>query len=124
MSRRSDSYNRNDHIVRKLLATVTPPDSGTPVLLYAPAFNIETEGIMLAVKNLSTNQDRTAKFYQDPNGETWDDTTIIAEREVTKATEMDRQGMFFTIRSGSIGIESSTGGALVFTLWGIERPKQ
>lgn len=125
MSRKADSYNRESHSVRKLFGAVNPPDSDTAITLYTAPFNVESVGFMMSIKNLSTNQDRVAKFYHDPTGTTYDDTTIIGEREITKATELDRQGMFLSIEpGGSIGVESSVGGDLKFSLWGIERPSK
>lgn len=125
MSRSVDNYNRDDHAVRKLLGTATPPSDDTPVTLYTCPFNVEAVIIMMTIKNLSDIQDRKAKFYHDPTGTTYDDTTIVAEREVTKAEERDRVGVFLALRGGgSVGVESSVGGDLKFTIWGKERPKQ
>ena len=125
MSRKSDSYDRNSHAVKKLLGSVNPPSDDTPVTLYTAPFNVESVGFMMSIKNLAINQDRVAKFYHDPTGTTYDDTTIIGEREIIKATELDRQGMFLAVEpGGSIGVESSVGGDLKFSIWGIEIPRK
>lgn len=125
MGRSLDNFNREEHAERKMLGQITPPSSDTPVEIYSPGENIEARGVMITVTN-DSNQDRTATVYFDNTGVTYDNTTRISQRTVTKGNESDKAGLLLAMSdlNGSLAVESSTGGDLTFTIWGIEIPKK
>lgn len=124
MSRKADSFNRDQYVQRRMLGQATPPSDNTPVEIYSPGVNIEAVGFMMMITN-DSNQDRTGTVYQDNDGTTYDKTTKLMQRTVTRGGDSLFSGYAAINNSaGSLAVETSTGGDLTFTLWGIERPKK
>jgi len=123
MGRNLDTVTRDQLAVRKTLGQKVPAVSNVAEEIYSPEEGIETVGIMVTVTN-DSNQDRTATIYYDDNGTTYDKTTRVAQRTVTKGSESEKENLFVATNSSSssLAVESSSGGDLTFTIWGIERP--
>lgn len=126
MGRSIDDFSREQHAKRKMLGQVTPPSSNIPVEIYSPNEGIEAVGITLTITNETTNQDHIGSGYYDDNGVTYDATTRIGRKTVTKGSEDAKVSLFIAMNNsaGSFAVESDSGGDLTFTLWGTERPKK
>ena len=123
-SRKLSTYTRDEFAERKQLGQKTPAVSNVAEEIYSPAEGIEMIGFMMMITN-DSNQDRTGTVYQDHDGSTYDKTTKLMQRTVTRGGDSLFEGYAAMNNSaGSMGVESSTGGDLTFTLWGIERPKK
>ena len=125
MGRSLDNFSREEHIERKMLGQETPPSNNTPVEIYSPEDGVEAVGIMLTITN-DTGQDHVGTAYYDNTGTTYDLTTRIGQKTISKGAEDAKVGLLIGMNeaAGSLAVESDSGGDLTFTLWGTERPKK
>jgi hypothetical protein len=105
----------------KQLAQLNPASPNTKELLFSPDANQEVHIMTVSVVNFN-NQDVTVKFYNDDDGTTWDNTTIIANPKIDKneyaPSIFSRGAIILNNSAGSLAVESDDVDVTI-TLWGV-----
>lgn len=105
---------------RKMLGQIRPSNT-SPVSIYSPPTGVETIAFMVTVVNHS-NQDVDATFYVDDDGTTYNESTMIAQRTISKGSESEKHGLYLAMNdeNGNIAVQTSSANDLTFTIWGKE----
>ena len=112
------------HAQGELLAQLRPAGTSAVTLFQAANLRVEVTLIITAVTAGSGNN-IAVEVYHDDDGTTYDNDTLIGN--VTKAEAADdttfqaqHPGSGVTVKpGGSIGVKTSTGGAVNFSLYGV-----
>lgn len=106
--------------VSKMLGQITPGVT-TALSIYSPPVNTETIIKFITITN-DTGQDKDAEIFMDDDGTTYDKTTRIGIKTITKNSENPPTEIFVAMNnsSGNLAVKSSTADALTFTIWGTE----
>ena len=110
--------------LHKQLAQARP--SGTdPVSIYTPGSNKSAKITSIYVAN-TTGSSVTFSIFHDDDGTTYDESTALffnqalaanTTREINSFSDF---GLFMNNGAGNLAVESNTGSALTFTLYGVE----
>jgi len=110
-------------VTRKPLAQTRPPANNTAVAAYSPAAGVEGIPQLIVIVNVGTGTDPTASYtiYLDIDGAVFDDDSLIQAAEPLAVGE---EGYFVysmpMTADATLGVESTVGGALNFTVFGTE----
>lgn len=110
------------HSTHGLLAQITP-DTTSDVLLYQPAFGVETT-IQSIVVCYSTIPNSTYSLYHDANGTSYSVLTAIVQDAVIAANsfvQFEIAGGIPVNHLGSIGCASGNADDITFSVYGHER---
>lgn len=117
----------NQHAIGERLAQVRPPSGATPVVAFSPSPAAEVTRIVVC--NTTGGNVTFSLYHDDAGSSTFDATTALyyqvgINANTTQVIEAAHPGSGLHVRDGGqIGVESSTGNALTFTLYGVSEDR-
>lgn len=108
----------------KQLGQLKPADTAA-ASVYSPSTDATAKLLLLVICN-TTGSAATYQVFHDADGSTYDATTALSysvSLAANTSTYLDLKGIFMNNSSGNIGVQSGTGAAINFTLYGVEYSK-
>ena len=122
MSRKADSYKRDEIKERKQLAQAELTTTATS--LYTPNTNVETV-ITSIVITATSSQNRWISIFHDDDGTTYDDTTVlIDEQDISSSETFIYDNEIYMNGAGNLAFEAEQSNIFTATIYGIERQKK
>ena len=110
----------------KQLGQALPADTNAVSIYSPPAAEIITEIKTIIVTNV-TSSNATCRIFHDDNGTTYSTATALVYDKTVLANDFfaigfgeKDEGIWFEDSTGNLAIQSGTGSALNFTVYGIE----
>ncbi len=107
--------------ISKQLGQARPSGSATPESIYSPAAGVETRVSSIVICNTTGSEAKFRVFHDEPGTDYDQDTALHYDEALAgNATVRKNLGIDMTDSGGNLAVESDTGNALTFTVYGTE----